>query len=81
MDAKFQKYQNEELENVQFGQLDDMLATDVAAYQLQNPSKYSDTNLNHPWKKFNQSWWTYTFEYNLNSPLKYAKIVVLANFK
>ena len=53
MDAKFQKYQNEEFENIQFGQLDDLLATDVAAYHLQNPSKYSETNLNHPWNKFN----------------------------
>ena len=42
MDAKFEKYQNDDsLENVQFGQLDEVLATDVAAFQLQNPSMYS----------------------------------------
>ena len=53
MDAKFEKYQNDDdLENVQFGQLDELLATDVAAFQFQNPSMYSDLNLKNRQKEF-----------------------------
>ena len=46
MDKKFEEYQNDEFENIQFGTLNEMLATDVAAYNLHNPSmSYSVPNL------------------------------------
>ena len=41
MDKKFEEYQKDEFENIQFGALDEMLATDVAKYHLQNPSSTS----------------------------------------
>ena len=48
MDAKFEKYQNDDnLENVQFGQLDELLATDVAAFQLHNTSTCKNPNQNN----------------------------------
>ena len=45
MDAKFESYQSDECENLQFSQLDEILATDIASFHLQNPSKYSDLNV------------------------------------
>ena len=54
MDKKFEAYQNDDCETISFGRLDEILATDVAAYQFQNPSKHvtkckksSVTNLQH----------------------------------
>ena len=49
MDKKFEEYQRDEFENIQFGTLNEMLATDVAAYNLQNPCRlYSLPNLYSP---------------------------------
>ena len=49
MDAKFESYQSDDFETLQFGQLDEILATDVAAFQLQNPSTFIQ------WPKSKQS--------------------------
>ena len=40
MDKKFEAYQNDDCETISFGRLDEVLSTDVAAYQFQNPSKH-----------------------------------------
>ena len=49
MDAKFESYQSDDFETLQFGQLDEILAPDIAAFQLQNPSTYIQ------WPESNQS--------------------------
>ena len=38
MDAQFEAYETDQLEDVQFGSLEDLLAPDVALAQFQNPS-------------------------------------------
>ena len=50
MDKKFEAYQNDDCDTISFGRLDEVLATDVAAYQFQNPSKFlSFSNKKNYW--------------------------------
>ena len=37
-DSQFEAYQNEELEEIEFGSLEEILAPDVASFKFQNPS-------------------------------------------
>ena len=56
MDKKFEEYQRDEFENIQFGTLNEILATDVATYNLQNPSmSYSFPNLGSPFEKLSHT--------------------------
>ena len=58
MDKKFEEYQKDEYENIQFGTLNEILATDVAAYNLQNPSMlYSVPNLFSPFENGKLQFW------------------------
>ena len=56
-DSKFEALQNESLEEIEFGSLEEILAPDVAAFKFQNRkgtcycATYSDPNLDIPFQK------------------------------
>ena len=67
MDKKFEEYQKDEYENIQFGTLNEILATDVAAYNLQNPSMlYSVPNLFSPFENGKLFWFDVKNYFSLN---------------